>query len=67
MKILSRLAGSVDYICLPLTAALMLGALGTLLQPTDDQPRGIVTVYALNMNDVGALISAEPVSAANPG
>lgn len=67
MTIHSRLAGSVDYICLPLTVALMLGALISLLKPAEHQPRGVVTVYALSVNDAGTLISAAPVSATNPG
>lgn len=67
MKRFTHLDGSFDSIGLSLTMVLMLGALVSLLNPADSQPRGIVTVQVLHAVDGGLLINAGPVSAANPG
>lgn len=67
MKIFTCLDGSFDCIGLPVIVVLMLGALGSLFGPADSQPRGIVTVQALNLGEAGLLINADPAAAANPG
>lgn len=67
MKIQARLDGSFDFVCLPLTMALMLGALGSLFNPAQPYPRGVVTVQALTVGEAGLLVNPAPVPAANPG